>query len=369
MKNIFIIISLSIISSSFYVPKKSLGTNYKYYSSYSVQTGLPLDNSLLIYNYDGPKLSELAKFSTSKNQIWKLPDSSPLSDSILNWKLPSFGKFIATAPPNLVWVGGDLLVDETEVSNIAYQEFLFHSKLDSSEAYYSEMKPDLSTIKLSESDNQKAYFNHPHYSYFPVVGISFEQANEYCKWRSKVVTELYNNLPKVIAAKKKYSITYRLPSEQEWIKIASNGYTIDTTNRPFGYGNIYVKATLNKKWVEYSQPKLKRKHTKKVLESKIRAFNKSSDSLVNFNCIENSNELFQFTTPFLCYSFYPSAAGIYNLIGNVAEMTSTEGIAKGGSWNEPLSKCKLSSRTYYEAPTGHVGFRCICDMKEIENDM
>ncbi len=38
------------------------------------------------------------------------------------------------------------------------------------------------------------YLRHPQYSYFPVVGISFEQANNFCSWRTNRVNEvLYVN--------------------------------------------------------------------------------------------------------------------------------------------------------------------------------
>jgi hypothetical protein len=34
--------------------------------------------------------------------------------------------------------------------------------------------------------------------------------------------------------------------------------------------------------------------------------------------------------------------GLYNIIGNVAEMIDQEGIAKGGSWQHKLEDCNIS---------------------------
>ena len=33
------------------------------------------------------------------------------------------------------------------------------------------------------------YFRHPAYNYYPVVGVSWKQANDFCLWRSDRVNE------------------------------------------------------------------------------------------------------------------------------------------------------------------------------------
>lgn len=53
------------------------------------------------------------------------------------------------------------------------------------------------------------YFSHPDYDDYPVVGVSWEQANAYCAWRTEKEKELLGE---------EYGSTqpYRLPTEAEW---------------------------------------------------------------------------------------------------------------------------------------------------------
>ena len=53
------------------------------------------------------------------------------------------------------------------------------------------------------------YFSHPKYDNYPVVGISWEQANAFCAWRT-------DYLLRGLGAQAKWIQRYRLPSEAEW---------------------------------------------------------------------------------------------------------------------------------------------------------
>ena len=53
------------------------------------------------------------------------------------------------------------------------------------------------------------YFSNPNYSDHPVVGVSWEQANAFCAWRTDF-------LLKGLGGQAKYIPRYRLPSEAEW---------------------------------------------------------------------------------------------------------------------------------------------------------
>ena len=62
------------------------------------------------------------------------------------------------------------------------------------------------------ADNEtylKLYFSHPNYDNYPVVGVSWEQANAFCAWRT-------DYLLKGMGAQAKWIQRYRLPSEAEW---------------------------------------------------------------------------------------------------------------------------------------------------------
>jgi len=71
----------------------------------------------------------------------------------------------------------------------------------------------------------------------------------------------------------------------------------------------------------------------------------------HYNKYLSDNEV-QFTLPSFTVTMEPE-----RLLGNVAEMTATEGFAFGGSWMHPLSQCHLDSIQTYDGPKNWLGFR------------
>lgn len=59
----------------------------------------------------------------------------------------------------------------------------------------------------------------------------------------------------------------------------------------------------------------------------------------------------------------PNPYGIYNMIGNVAEMVREKNISKGGSWENILEDSKIRKKSIYDKPSSWIGFRCICEVK------
>jgi gliding motility-associated lipoprotein GldJ len=87
-------------------------------------------------------------------------------------------------------------MDETEVSNIDYREYLFWSRRVFGESYpevYLNALPDTLVWREELAFNEpfvETYFRHPSYDLYPVVGVNWLQANEYCKWRTDRVNEM-----------------------------------------------------------------------------------------------------------------------------------------------------------------------------------
>ena len=81
-------------------------------------------------------------------------------------------------------------MDETEVANIHWLEYLYYVKLDSSREYYESALPDTAVWARSLAYNDPYvdhYLRYPGFRYFPVVGVSWRQAVDYCAWRTAVV--------------------------------------------------------------------------------------------------------------------------------------------------------------------------------------
>ncbi|MEM6965446.1 MAG: SUMF1/EgtB/PvdO family nonheme iron enzyme [Bacteroidota bacterium] len=87
-------------------------------------------------------------------------------------------------------------MDETEVSNIDYKEYLYWLGRVFGESYPEVRKnalPDTLVWREELSFNEpfvETYFRHPSYDDYPVVGVNWLQANEYCKWRTDRVNEM-----------------------------------------------------------------------------------------------------------------------------------------------------------------------------------
>ena len=86
-------------------------------------------------------------------------------------------------------------MDQTEVANVHYREYLYWiSRVYSSDypEVYAKALPDTQSWRNALQYNEplvEYYFRHAAYNYYPVVGVSWNQATAYCKWRSDRVNE------------------------------------------------------------------------------------------------------------------------------------------------------------------------------------
>lgn len=87
-------------------------------------------------------------------------------------------------------------LDETEVANIHYLEYLYWVKrvfyADYPEVYFTAM-PDTLVWRRDGSYNEpyvEHYLRHPAYHFYPVVGVSWVQASDFCIWRTDRVNEM-----------------------------------------------------------------------------------------------------------------------------------------------------------------------------------
>jgi formylglycine-generating enzyme required for sulfatase activity len=241
------------------------------------------------------------------------------------------------APYGTVKINDTLFVDRFEIRNVDWREYVYYKqKFDSLNAY--KAFPDtlvwLDSTTVSDPLSQY-YFSHPAFNLYPVVGISYEQAKDFCKWRTHVANQgdyfrskNIHDIENHIQDSFPIDYYYRLPTEAEWEMIASAG--IDSASRSF-----------------------KKYHLKKGF----RLYNvkETSDSLRLKK--ENGTGSFGYTAH--AKSFFHFKNDTYNLIGNLAEMVAEKGIAKGGSYMHSYDSSKITVNQIYEKPERWLGFRCV----------
>ena len=119
-------------------------------------------------------------------------------------------------------------LDQTEIANIHWLEYLFYIKRDSSEAFYQSALPDTTVWDKELAYNTpyvSNYLRYPGFRYYPVVGISWNQAADYCRWRTEAVNKqkaieyfgedyVDGDLPPIESGV--YLPEFRLPTEAEW---------------------------------------------------------------------------------------------------------------------------------------------------------
>jgi formylglycine-generating enzyme required for sulfatase activity len=229
-------------------------------------------------------------------------------------------------PPGTAQITESFFADETEISNFAWQEYEFFVKTEYGYLSPEHLAalPDTLVWRQKMTSNEpyvKYYYRHPAYKGYPVVGISYEQAIAFCKWRTERVKEFY-----YIKNKKELIIEYRLPTKEEWELISSvPPYYLNEAINKKG------EVTFNHRWMSDS--------TWKKYYEKHKSYPDVTAKV---------------------YSYEKNLFGLFNLYGNVAEMVSEKGICKGGGWRNLLEECRAGKDIPYTQPTAWLGFRCVC---------
>lgn len=190
----------------------------------------------------------------------------------------------------------------------------------------------------------KYYFSHPDYKNHPVVGVTWEQANAYCAWRTqKMKKEMGDSCGE--------EQPFRLPTEAEWEYAAKVDSQNDFPWKGGADGHLYANYMPD-----------------------------DGDYTKDGNIITAR------------VGIYPSnTKGLYDMAGNVAEWTSTIytpagieimnnvnpqlkynaaiedpdrmklKIVKGGSWKDPESHIRSAWRIgeHQNQPRSYIGFRCV----------
>ena len=190
------------------------------------------------------------------------------------------------------------------------------------------------------------YFHHQSYGDYPVVGVTWNQANAFCNWRTKKKNDYLRGKKNVTQVP-----DFRLPTEAEWEYAARGG--LEFATYPWGTGST------------------------------------TSDRgcfLANFKPVRGNYAVDGALYTMEAKSFNANDYGLYNMAGNVSEWTNTaynlssyymastmnpnledrknkRKIVRGGSWKDVAYFLEVSSRDYEYVDTArsYIGFRTVQD--------
>ena len=158
------------------------------------------------------------------------------------------------------------------------------------------------------------YFSNAAYNDYPVVGVTWEQANAFCAWRTEY-------LLKGLGAAARYVQRYRLPTEAEW-EYAARGIYASNTN------GLYDMAGNVAEW---------------------------TSTIYTEAGVESMNDI----NPQLKYN--AALEDPYRL---------KKKSVRGGSWKDPESYIRSAWRTfeYQNQPRSYIGFRCVRSLANTASD-
>ncbi len=86
-------------------------------------------------------------------------------------------------------------IDKTEVANVHYREYIhwIENVFQDNPAVINGALPDTLAWRKELAYNDvyvEYYFRHPSYNYYPVVGVTWRQAHDFCMWRTDRVNEI-----------------------------------------------------------------------------------------------------------------------------------------------------------------------------------
>lgn len=201
-------------------------------------------------------------------------------------------------------------IDQVEVSNRAWLEYMYSRKQELDEAHNVHDGVNLLSVNYEleienlKPDETNIWYNDIKYLDKPIVLINYEQAVAYCEWRSKVVSEVLGK-----------KVVYRLPNPQEWDDIVNH---------------------------ILSSRRLKRLNLNNISRINAHMTNKNEEVYWQDAVLHQDNL-------------------IYNLFDNVSEMTSEKGTAVGGNNYMLPTEDKMKRSFKYEVPHPMLGFRCIAE--------
>ena len=204
------------------------------------------------------------------------------------------------------------------------------------------------------ADNErymKLYFSNPAFDDYPVVGVTWEQANAFCAWRT-------NFLIKGLGGYARHIQRYRLPSEAEW-EYAARG----KEGNPFPWESKEVKSDKGCFYANFKPDRGNYTQDGSLITSKCGIFSANSNGLYDMagNVAEWTSDVY--TEAGIKATADMNPALYYNAAKEDPYRLKKKSV-RGGSWKDPESMIRSAWRSYeyQNQPRSFIGFRCVRTM-------
>ncbi len=219
--------------------------------------------------------------------------------------------------------------------------------------YIVEVYPD-TTVWVNDFSNanneiyMRHYFSMPTYNDYPVVGVTWEQANAFCAWRT-------DYLLKGLGPQARYIQRYRLPSEIEW-EYAARGQE----NNPFPWEGDSAKSDKGCYYANFKPERGNYTQDGNIITSRVGIYGANSNGLFDMagNVAEWTNTVYTESGVTAMSDLNPELT--YNAAKEDPYVLKRKSV-RGGSWKDPISFVRSAWRQweYQNQPHSFIGFRCV----------
>ncbi len=194
----------------------------------------------------------------------------------------------------------------------------------------------------------RLYFSHPNYNQYPVVGVSWEQANAFCAWRTEF-------LMKGLGKAARYVQRYRLPTEVEW-EYAARG----KSGNPFPWEEEGAKSDDGCFYANFKPDRGNYTKDGNLITSRVGTYSANSNGLYDMagNVSEWTSTVYTEAGVLSMGDLNPNIS--YNAAKEDPYMMKKKSV-RGGSWKDPETFIRSVWRSYeYQNETrSYIGFRCV----------
>lgn len=205
----------------------------------------------------------------------------------------------------------------------------------------------------------KLYFSSANYNDYPVVGVTWEQAEAFCQWRTDYLLRGLGPAARQVQR-------YRLPTEIEW-EYAARG----KEGNPFPWQPAEGDQKKNEKGCFYANFKPdKGNYTDdgNLITSRVGMYGANSNGLYDMagNVAEWTSTVYIEAGVSMMNDLNPELT--YNAAKEDPYMLKRKSV-RGGSWKDPISFIRSAWRTYefQNQPRSYIGFRCVRSLAATPN--